>query len=60
MTDRIESSREEGRDMWWHDLMALPIADWRCTTEVLDSEDPLFMLYTSPTAIRGLMRFGEA
>jgi len=40
---------EEGRDMWWHDLMALPIADWRCPTEVLDSEDPLFMLYTSGT-----------
>jgi len=40
---------EEGRDMWWHDLMALPIADSRCSTEVLDSEDPLFMLYTSGT-----------
>jgi acetyl-CoA synthetase len=40
---------EEGRDMWWHDLMALPIADWRCPTEVLDSEDPLFLLYTSGT-----------
>jgi hypothetical protein len=38
---------EEGRDMWWHDLMALPIADWRCATEVLDAEDPLYMLYTS-------------
>jgi acetyl-CoA synthetase len=40
---------EEGRDMWWHDLMALPIADRRCPTEVMDSEDPLFMLYTSGT-----------
>lgn len=40
---------EEGRDMWWHDLMALPIADYRCPTEILDAEDPLFMLYTSGT-----------
>src|SRR5512139_47076 len=40
---------EEGRDMWWHDLMALPIADWRCPTEILDAEDPLYMLYTSGT-----------
>lgn len=40
---------EEGRDMWWHDLMALPIADHRCPTEILDAEDPMFMLYTSGT-----------
>jgi acetyl-CoA synthetase len=40
---------EEGRDMWWHDLMALPIADWRCATEILDAEDPLYLLYTSGT-----------
>jgi len=40
---------EEGRDMWWHDLMALPIADYRCQTEIVDAEDPLFMLYTSGT-----------
>ena len=40
---------EEGRDMWWHDLMALPIADYRCPTEILDAEDPMFMLYTSGT-----------
>jgi acetyl-CoA synthetase len=29
--------------------MALPIADWRCPTEILDAEDPLYMLYTSGT-----------
>jgi acetyl-CoA synthetase len=40
---------EEGRDMWWHDLMSLPIADPRCATEILDAEDPLYMLYTSGT-----------
>jgi len=40
---------EEGRDYWWHDLMALPIASTRCETEVMDAEDPLFILYTSGT-----------
>jgi len=40
---------EEGRDMWYHDLMALPIADRRCPTEILDAETPLYMLYTSGT-----------
>lgn len=44
-----EVPMEQGRDMWWHDLMSLPIADWRCPTEVLDAEDPLFLLYTSGT-----------
>jgi acetyl-CoA synthetase len=36
-----------GRDYWWHDLMALPIASERCETEVVDAEHPLFILYTS-------------
>jgi acetyl-CoA synthetase len=40
---------EVGRDMWWHDLMALPIADPRCSTEIVDAEDPLYLLYTSGT-----------
>ena len=45
---------EQGRDYWWHDLMALPMARAtgggnRCDTEVMDAEDPLFMLYTSGT-----------
>ncbi len=44
-----EVPMEEGRDMWWHDLMSLPIADPRCPTEILDSEDILYMLYTSGT-----------
>jgi acetyl-CoA synthetase len=38
-----------GRDFWYHDLMGLPIADARCETEVMDAEDPLFILYTSGT-----------
>ncbi|MFQ5434488.1 MAG: acetate--CoA ligase [Anaerolineae bacterium] len=38
-----------GRDHWYHDLMALPIADPHAPTEVMDAEDPLFILYTSGT-----------
>jgi len=47
-------SMEEGRDYWYHDLMALPIArttagQSRCDTEIVDAEHPLFLLYTSGT-----------
>ncbi|HLC25933.1 MAG TPA: acetate--CoA ligase [bacterium] len=36
-----------GRDMWWHEIMehASPV----CPAEPLDSEHPLFILYTSGT-----------
>jgi acetyl-CoA synthetase len=40
---------QSGRDFWYHDLMALPIASTNCETEVMDAEDPLFILYTSGT-----------
>ncbi len=44
---------EQGRDYWYHELVALPIAraigNNRCDTEVMDAEDPLFLLYTSGT-----------
>ncbi|NMC21059.1 MAG: acetate--CoA ligase [Thermogutta sp.] len=36
---------EEGRDLWWHELMANASAD--CPAEPMDSEAPLFLLYTS-------------
>jgi acetyl-CoA synthetase len=36
-----------GRDHWWHDLVAQ--ADPECHAEELDSEDPLYILYTSGT-----------
>jgi acetyl-CoA synthetase len=38
-----------GRDHWYHELMSLPIADPNAETEVMDAEDPLFILYTSGT-----------
>ncbi|MGD0898234.1 MAG: acetate--CoA ligase [Thermoguttaceae bacterium] len=38
-------SMQEGRDYWWHDLVAGVSAD--CPAEPLDSEAPLFILYTS-------------
>ncbi len=37
----------EGRDRWWHDLMAGVEIKPVCDVAVLDSEDPLFILYTS-------------
>lgn len=40
---------EPGRDMWYHELLNLPIANQNCSIEVMDSEDPLFILYTSGT-----------
>ncbi|MCB8918026.1 MAG: acetate--CoA ligase [Ardenticatenaceae bacterium] len=38
-----------GRDYWYHNLMTQPIADPNAPTEVMDAEDPLFILYTSGT-----------
>jgi len=38
---------EPGRDHWWHDLQ--PQASAECPAEVMDSEDMLFILYTSGT-----------
>ncbi|MBU4603461.1 MAG: acetate--CoA ligase [Proteobacteria bacterium] len=41
----IECPMKEGRDQYWHDLMAG--ADSKCEVEWMDAEDPLFILYTS-------------
>jgi acetyl-CoA synthetase len=38
---------EPGRDHWWHELM-FDVSD-SCNAEPLDSEHPLFILYTSGT-----------
>ena len=35
----------EGRDVWWHDVV--PQQSTENTPEVMDAEDPLFILYTS-------------
>ena len=44
-------SMEAGRDYWYHELMNLPLTrnSNRCETEVMDAEDPLYILYTSGT-----------
>ena len=46
-----EVSMEAGRDFWYHELMTLPMTrnSMRCETEVMDAEDPLYILYTSGT-----------
>jgi acetyl-CoA synthetase len=38
---------ESGRDHWWHEL--IETVDANCPAEELDSEHPLFILYTSGT-----------
>jgi len=40
-----ETDMKEGRDHWWHELMA--DASPKCDAEPMDAEDPLFILYTS-------------
>ena len=43
----IEVPMQPERDCWWDEEMAAPdIADF-CEPEVMDAEDPLFILYTS-------------
>ena len=44
-----ECYMENDRDFWYHDLMLMPLASKDCPTEIMDSEDPLFILYTSGT-----------
>lgn len=36
---------DASRDVWWHEAMAA--ADAECEPEVMNAEDPLFILYTS-------------
>jgi acetyl-CoA synthetase len=40
-----EVTMQDGRDVWWHDIMADASTD--CPATQLDSEAPLFILYTS-------------
>jgi len=36
-----------GRDFWWHEEMNAPDIKPECPPEIMDAEDPLFILYTS-------------
>ncbi|PTQ53665.1 MAG: Acetyl-coenzyme A synthetase [Hydrogenibacillus schlegelii] len=45
--DAAGAAMVPGRDVWWHEAMAGAAAD--CPAEPLDSEHPLFILYTSGT-----------
>ncbi len=49
VVERIKSSAESqmqsGRDLWWNDLIAKQ--DIICSTEIMESTDPLYILYTS-------------
>ena len=40
---------EYGRDLWYHELINLPIINSKCDSVEMDSEDPLYLLYTSGT-----------
>jgi acetyl-CoA synthetase len=43
----IGVNMQAGRDYWWHDEMAAEDIKPYCEPEVMDAEDPLFILYTS-------------
>ena len=46
-TGHADEKMVDGRDVWWHDLVAdQPLT---CEPEPMDSEDMLYMLYTSGT-----------
>ena len=42
-----EVAMQEGRDVWWHD--AVEGVEAECAAEWMESEDPLYLLYTSGT-----------
>ena len=41
----ISCPMQDGRDIWWHDVMENASPD--CPCEEMDAEDPLYILYTS-------------
>ena len=45
-----EVTMTDGRDLWWHELMAEASPD--CPTEPMDSEQLLYLLYTSGTTAK--------
>jgi acetyl-CoA synthetase len=44
---KVTVNMQPGRDLWWHDEIAK--AAPTCAAEPMDSEDPLYILYTSGT-----------
>ena len=47
LSQQVDPSMREGRDHWYHDLIAGASAD--CRPEPMDAEDTMFILYTSGT-----------
>jgi acetyl-CoA synthetase len=47
LTDRTPVTMEDGRDHWYHDLVAEAASE--CPPTAMDAEDTLFILYTSGT-----------
>jgi acetyl-CoA synthetase len=47
LSDQVEADMQEGRDRWYHDLVAAEPAT--CPPERMDAEETLFILYTSGT-----------
>ena len=45
---KLDITMVNGRDIYYHDLMKLPLRDFP-ETRVMDANDPLFILYTSGT-----------
>lgn len=43
----LEINMQPGRDLWWHEQMSSADITPVCEPEVMDAEDPLFILYTS-------------
>jgi acetyl-CoA synthetase len=43
----IQVKMEQGRDWWWHEEIQAGDVSPVCEPEVMDAEDPLFILYTS-------------
>ena len=43
----ISINMQPGRDHWWHDEIGAEDIKPTCEPEVMDAEDPLFILYTS-------------
>src|SRR6266550_7866831 len=49
-TGQADVPMTDGRDVWWHDVV--PAQSTACEPEVMDSEDLLYLLYTSGTTAK--------